>query len=519
MLKVLLVDDEPNVRLGVKMMIPWDELGLEVIDEGEDGDDGLNKILILDPDIVIADVKMPGMTGIRMIDAAIKNGFKGKAVILSGYSDFSYAKEAMSLGVKRFILKPVDEDELIECLKTLIAEINAERESVLQLRKSSEFINENAIKELLIGGASDLDNSALKEYSSGRKFNVVLISAIEKNSFESRQFILDKIRSRLSDMENVDAVPIDLNGMLAVIFKDSPDERIQECMNRINFDYRGQIFAAIGRSVDSAKEISASYRSADEIYGSRFLYLHYGVVSADSLNSSGTEDIPSPESIAAQLFPLMEINDTERLESCFARFQESLFRNGLTPEKIRVICITTVLNTKNLIIKSVGEKKAEPFKDDHIVSQIGSLGSLHEIIELMKKEFTEFSDSVYGRTTKSTMERVVQYIHANYKQELRLEMLAGIFGYNSAYLGKVFHQYMGDNFNNYLDKIRITEAKRLLAEDEYKVYEVAERVGYTNINYFHNKFKKYVGVSPLSYKKACLAGEDPDKAADEKEQK
>ena len=170
-----------------------------------------------------------------------------------------------------------------------------------------------------------------------------------------------------------------------------------------------------------------------------------------------------------------------------------------------------MLNTKNLIIKGVGEKKAEAFNDDYIVSQIGSLGSLHEIIELMKKEFTDFSDSVYGRTTKSTMERVVQYIHANYNQELRLEMLANIFGYNSAYLGKVFHQYMGDNFNNYLDKIRITEAKRLLAKEEYKVYEIAERVGYTNINYFHNKFKKYVGVSPLNYKKSCISGEaDPE---------
>ncbi len=510
MLKVLLVDDEPNVRLGVKMMIPWEELGLEVIGEGEDGDDGLNKIFIHEPDIVIADVKMPGMTGIQMIDAAIKNGFRGKAVILSGYSDFAYAKEAMSLGVKRFILKPVDEDELIECLKALAAEIKAERESSIRLQKGSEFLNENAIKELLIGGTDASDNSALTAYSSGRKFNVVLISASEKNSFETRQFVLDKIRSRLSEMDNVDAVPIDLNGMLAVIFKDSPDERIQECMSRINLDYRGMVFSAIGRSVRTAQEISASYRSADEIYNNRFLYLHYGVVSAEKLREkSGNEDV-SPETIASQLFPLMEINDKERLESCFARFQDALCRNSYTPEKIRVICITTVLNTKSLIIKSVGEKKAEPFKDDLIVSQIGSLGSLHDIIELMKKEFTEFSDSVYGRTTKSTMERVVQYIHANYNQELRLEMLANIFGYNSAYLGKVFHQYMGDNFNNYLDKIRITEAKRLLAEDEYKVYEVAEKVGYTNINYFHNKFKKYVGVSPLSYKKACLAGEKPD---------
>ncbi|MGN0551935.1 MAG: response regulator [Oscillospiraceae bacterium] len=517
MLRVLLVDDEPNVRLGVKMMIPWDELGLEVIDEGEDGDDGLNKILIHDPDIVIADVKMPGMTGIQMIDAAIKNGFKGKAVILSGYSDFAYAKEAMSLGVKRFILKPVDEDELIDCLKSLSKEIIAEKESSIKLQKGSEYLNESAIKALLVGDSSVSDSSALKEYSSGYKFNVVLISSTEKNNFDSRQFVLDKIRRQLSEMENVEAVPIDLNGMLAVIFKDNSDDSILECMSRINLDYRGKVFSAIGESVTTAREISASYRSANEIYNNRFLYLHYGVISAEKIREQCGESVPAPEAIAAQIFPFMEINDKDRLEGCFARFQESLCKNRFTPEKIRVLCITTVLNTKSLIIKSVGEKKAEPFKDDYIVSQIGSLGSLHEIIELMKKEFTEFSDSVYGRTTKSTMERVVQYIHANYNQELRLEMLANIFGYNSAYLGKVFHQYMGDNFNNYLDKIRITEAKRLLAEDEYKVYEVAERVGYTNINYFHNKFKKYVGVSPLNYKKACLSGEksDEDEEKDE----
>ena len=111
------------------------------------------------------------------------------------------------------------------------------------------------------------------------------------------------------------------------------------------------------------------------------------------------------------------------------------------------------------------------------------------------------------------MERVVQYIQSNYNSELRLEILANIFGYNSAYLGKVFHQYTGENFNNYLDRIRITEAKRLLAQDGYKVYEVAEMVGYTNINYFHNKFKKYVGISPLNYKRQCRGeniGENDD---------
>ena len=143
---------------------------------------------------------------------------------------------------------------------------------------------------------------------------------------------------------------------------------------------------------------------------------------------------------------------------------------------------------------------------------MGEKASLFDIIELMKKTFTDLSCTYFGRTTKSTMERVVQYIQSNYSSELRLEQLATIFGYNRAYLGKVFHQYTGENFNNYLDRIRITEAKRLRASEQYKVYEVAEMVGYTNINYFHNKFKKYVGISPLNYKRQengeATAGDD-----------
>jgi two-component system response regulator YesN len=151
--------------------------------------------------------------------------------------------------------------------------------------------------------------------------------------------------------------------------------------------------------------------------------------------------------------------------------------------------------------ESLNDKKSEQFFNEEIISTISGMNSLFDIIQLLKSVFSEASNVLFGHTTKSTIERVVQYIKSNYRQELRLELLASIFGYNSAYLGKVFHQYTGENFNNYLDRIRITEAKRLLSMHEYKVYEVAEMVGYTNINYFHNKFKKYVGISPLSFKK------------------
>lgn len=204
----------------------------------------------------------------------------------------------------------------------------------------------------------------------------------------------------------------------------------------------------------------------------------------------------------------MEINDTEKLNGVLDRFMESMLTADNTPEKAKISCITMLMDVRSQMSRSAADKKPENMISDDFVNEISDMHSLSQMVEAIRTKLTDISDACFGKTTKSTMERVVQYIRANYNRELRLEMLAGIFGYNSAYLGKVFHQYTGDNFNNYLDEIRISEAKRLLAKDEYRVYEVAEMVGYSNINYFHNKFKKYVGMSPLSYKKQFGGGKD-----------
>jgi two-component system response regulator YesN len=141
-----------------------------------------------------------------------------------------------------------------------------------------------------------------------------------------------------------------------------------------------------------------------------------------------------------------------------------------------------------------------PTADD--IAKISKLPSLYEINEYVTDMLCGISENIFGDTTQSNIEKIVRYIGTNFHNEIRLEGLAALFGYNSAYLGKVFHKYTGENFNNYLDNIRITEAKHLLESGNFKVYEVAEKVGFTNINYFHNKFKKIVGVSPMAYKKS-----------------
>ncbi|MGN1106069.1 MAG: response regulator [Huintestinicola sp.] len=495
MFKVLLVDDEPNVRMGIKMMIPWEEIGCEIIGEAEDGDDGLSKIMISRPDIVIADIKMPGKTGIEMTEAAKALGFKGKVIILSGYSDFSYAKTAISLGVENFILKPVDEDELTEAIKAAGDKIKSEREKNYRQEIGSEYLYEQRLKGLFAGDEGHIADAAAEGLYSTYCAAVIGFDDGQGSDSDST----GAVRSFFDNMKNVDIVSVDISGVLGLLFKDWEYDAVKEALIRLNESLMGRAFIACGSSVSSPGEICSSYGEARSIYANKFIFRHCGIAAPDLLKKSSDND---DMDYAAQLYAYMEINDTEKLSRTLDMFMESMQTMDNTPEKAKISCITLLMDIRSRIVRSASDKKPETLISDEFVSQIGTLSSLRDIIEEMRKCLISVSDVCFSKTTKSNMERVVQYIRANYNRELRLEMLAGIFGYNSAYLGKVFHQYTGENFNNYLDEIRISEAKRLLAEEDYKVYEVAEMVGYSNINYFHNKFKKYVGVSPLSYKKS-----------------
>ncbi|MDR0974191.1 MAG: response regulator [Ruminococcus sp.] len=487
MLGVMLVDDEKTVRSGLRMMIPWDELGLKVIGESGDGDEGLEKLLTLSPDIVIADIRMPGMSGLDMLEEAKKRGFLGKAVILSGYSDFSYAQSAIALGVKKFILKPVDEDELIAELNRLSDEIKEERKTEFVKQKGSEYLQDELIKSLFLGTAGAEQITGIPQDG---KFTVALIS-LSDNSDET-----DMVYDMLEGVENPIYVKLDLEHTLGLLFIGQGKTETTKFMEKITTE-----FAAVGKTVNSVFEIKESYRSATEIYRMKFLYMHTGVISPDILSKYWSES-GEPEDITARLYAFVTVNDIEKLIDHLEKLHNIFMSGRFSPEAIRLIYINTVNEIVKASAKGGNDNKTSNLPTAEDIAKISSLPSLYEINNHVSELLCGISDNVFGDTTQSNIEKIVRYVAANFRTEIRLEGLAQLFGYNSAYLGKVFHKYTGENFNNYLDNIRITEAKRLLESGKYKVYEVAEMVGFSNINYFHNKFKKIVGISPMSYKKS-----------------
>ena len=286
MFKVLLVDDEPNVRQGIKMMIPWDEIDCEVIGEADDGDDGLNKIMMHQPDIVIADIKMPGKTGIEMTEAAKALGFKGKVLILSGYSDFSYAKTAIALGVENFILKPVDEDELIEAIKTAGKKIKSEREHRYKQEIGREYLNEQLVKGLFAGDPIQVA-AAVDEYDFPSYCAAIVCS---DGSHPEQSADYNTVRRFYDALNNVDIVSVDISGALGILFKGWKYTDVMMSLEKLRMELSPEAFISCGCNVSSPAEICVSYSEAADFYRKRFIFHHCGVASTEVFKKSRTCD-------------------------------------------------------------------------------------------------------------------------------------------------------------------------------------------------------------------------------------
>ena len=140
-----------------------------------------------------------------------------------------------------------------------------------------------------------------------------------------------------------------------------------------------------------------------------------------------------------------------------------------------------------------------------VINLIESKYYLFEIILFFSEQFEMIMKAIGGPSSESVLDDVLHYIELNFNENIKLETIAPLFGYNSSYLGKIFTKKVGKGFNTYLDEVRIDHSKSLLTSDKLKVYQIAEQVGYKNVDYFHKKFKKYVGESPVEYRKRALS--------------
>lgn len=511
MIKVLIVDDEPKLREGLRAFIDWESLGYYVVDTAVNGYDALEKYKRYQPNLVIADIRMPGMDGLQLIELLRELDPMLHILILSGYADFDYARKAITQRANGYLLKPVDEDEFMYYLQDIKSKIQNEVRSEQWDSLTMEWNRKSFIQTLLTDTPSEESTVLLEQASKldllWKTYQVMLISLHLEDETDVSATNLLKRKLFEKFEQNGRGYVFEFHSQMGVLLRSPIVEVemkevylcIREAMDETVTDFS----ASLGTKEYSLDTVSKSYAVARELNKNHFFLGSGRILSVDSVSdikgNVATQEQEANE-VSEQLYYAIDVGNSEAMKSLVRCTGQSMVSENYTERQIkrRFVEILTAILSKG--IKQSPELQSRSKEYYNFLTGVYTARTLEALYDhtdfFLQQMMNQLGDSGKHREVKIMLD----LIHRNFSDNLKLETLSGVFNYNSAYLGKLFKNVTGEYFNTYLDKVRIEKAKKLLQEG-YKVYQVAEKVGYTNVDYFHSKFRKYVGTSPTAYRK------------------
>ena len=539
MLKVFLVEDEFVVREGIKNNIDWSGHGYDFCGEAGDGEVAYSMIQKLKPDIVITDIKMPFMDGLTL-SHMIKSEFPWiEIIILTGYEDFQFAREAIKIGVSCYLLKPVNGESImkeVDALSEKIREKKAEREAAQryeeEMRERTELDKRDFFNTLIKGGASASDLIAeAKKLSidiSALRYNIMLLKI-----WSDKHDIGEFSNSVLRVEETVRAIADELGAVFfdftvegtALLFKGDDDKDIKRKIDRAVAKMKDlfsgykhiRYFGAIGQTVGRITEIHTSFDWASRAYAHLYLTSEnaFLVGSAEGLRPETNVDIPSeidPKHIDRRLMKRFlrggEVSEiTFFLEEYLNNIGDHALRSKMLRQYIAMdvyFCVADFVENELGLSKEEIEQKIS-FPDGEVLLDENKT---HDYLsEILGTALDLREDHSLGRY-HDVMKDAIAYISEHYSdEELSLNTLAAQVNFSPNHLSSIFKQETGQPFIKYLTDYRMNMAKELLRRSSKKSNEIGIMVGYKDPHYFSYLFKKTQGVTPTQYR-SMGRGED-----------
>jgi len=501
---ILLVDDEKSIREHLAKAIPFEEHGFCVSNTAQNGMEALEKLPSVCPDLILLDVRMPVMDGLEFLRLLRQSDYANtQVVMLSGYYEFEYAKEAMKYGVKAYLGKPVDVKEILPLLDKMHRELdnyrnekdNSVNREYLKLFQKlyngaqietsvfkgytymvcvpQQCINGNGnddphvtVQECLSRQLGELDNYQFRVKGSQCSF-LLPPKTLEPYNYDKTDFAV-KLSEELK-MEGLECALL----FDSYVFEHKKDT-FREDLSNHNYEMLTELFFSGGEFMD--------YRPGDFKAGGEFYletkYLEQIKQHILSLDRNGM------------------LQDVERLAG-------EIYRERTGIQFIQEIIYRIYYLLIDEISKITGSDKSEPFlprpewmENPYFVTFPQWREMLHSLIT----EGFDFIERNCRMANAGIGKEVIEYIRSHYMEQLSLKQVADIFYINAAYLGRVFQKTTGMCFKEYVNKIRISEAKKLLLQTDKLIYEIANEVGFTESSYFIVKFSQEVGKSPSEYR-------------------
>jgi two-component system response regulator YesN len=522
-MKVLIADDEVNICKLIKNLINWEELGLELVGFAENGEDSIEKINTLRPDIVITDIRMPGKNGLEIIKDCVERGLNINFIIISGHAEFDYAKQALKYGVNDFLLKPISRSELTDALARIR----------LSNKEKKYETGESLLRDTLplslyhrdFAGDSSIDslNAALFfRFKPGFFMPAVIKLSAKpardghvKNIMDQLKIILERELSQLCyDM----CVCAKSQSLLCVF--NFPEERVNDfhiamqytfgilLNSTASFNY--SLVMGTGAEVKGLKRLQASFLQA--------------VCACESRLCLGGNRIISGAEMDTRLIDLSKITIAEtnrQLKSAIETLDTDSFGQTLRAEFRRQMPDTKRFPyaaypyirkfAQSLIRDITGAHGSVLGNEDEllgvITSELADCQCLEDAERMIAARFIKLLDSMKEVSPDRKVIGIIKaYVEQNFSRHIRLEDAAQSVYLSAAYLGILFKKETGENFSDYLVRVRIEKAKEMLKDIRFNINEVAENVGYKDTRYFSRLFKSSVGVNPPQYRQMLPRG-------------
>lgn len=529
MLKLLLVDDEQPILDGLKQLIDWSEIGVSSIKTATNGRDALAVMNNFKPDIIITDIKMPFMNGLELIRTVKEDLPETKCIVLCGYQDFEYARQAMKYGAVRYLVKPVEEEELIEIIEDIsksMLNTSQEKERMEDINRklieSEPFLRNKLLYDVVSGETADLYDVFSKLNRIGikkvpQKF-VCAVLEFEINDspggftgedLELVRFAVANIADELICskagglvfymLKKQIIMLVDVSGLNPHILETLLRDIIYQISKHLN------ILITIGVSSiqNTIEEAPKAFKEAKSALRYKLLIGWGKVISYNDVANDINKGIIIPVSAWKRLENNIITGASGNIPDVVeALFNELRLLKGVDPTELLEKCRDELLLIRRNI-EGIG------FEDTLLKDFIDGFDQKMYIVTLEELEaefidvFQRLAEDIFQANNmgvKSVINQIKKYIDQNYTDNITLNTLSEKFYINSSYVSRLFKQELGENYVDYLTGKRMEEAIKLLLRTEMHVYEISENIGYGNPKYFSQLFKKYTGMSPKEYR-------------------
>ncbi len=539
MIRVFLCEDEFVVREGIKNNIKWADNGYEFVGEASDGELALPLIRKLEPDIVITDIKMPFMDGLELSRIIRKEFPFIEIVILSGYEEFDYAKQAISIGVAQYLTKPISGEDLLrelDFLKEKIAKGKEERALKEQFKKEMEENERRERSELfhyLVSGTYSVTQLLQKAEKlsidlSAVWYNIVLLFTKsdhhEIEEYSGSSVTIDEKIAEIAAGSGCVLFDRDLEGKAVLIMGDSEEELSQKQEDIIRRfedvfkDYSHVRYCGgIGSCVNRVSKLNESYEDAGCALANRFFVSESGFFKPGHMSQRSDSsdvrldmtDIDATRIDKSNVQRFLKVGNADEIPFYVSEFIGSVGKDAFNSYIFRQYIAMDVFFTVSSFVEELSNKKPGDAIREVSKEALESPESVEEYITGIIGDALKYRDSIATNRYKEIVDEAVKYIEENFADEnLSLNLLASHVNVSPNHLSTIFSQQTGQTFIKYLTEYRMNKAKEMLKCTSMRSSEISEAVGYKDPHYFSYMFKKTVGTTPTNYRGSGGSDED-----------